>query len=38
MLKRGLHFAWILVASILIATMMIVLVEMAGLNLVRMAE
>ena len=38
MLKRGLHFVWILVASVLIATVMIVLVEMAGLNLVTMAE
>lgn len=38
MLKRAVRFAGILAASIVIATIVIVLVEMAGLNVVATAE
>jgi hypothetical protein len=38
MLKRGLRVVWILVASVLMATAIIVLVEMSGVNLLRLAE
>jgi hypothetical protein len=38
MLKRALRVAGVLTASILIATLVIVLVEMSGVNLVTLAE
>jgi hypothetical protein len=38
MLTRALRFVAIVVASVLIATVIIVLVEMTGVNLVRLAE
>jgi hypothetical protein len=38
MLKRSLRVVWMLVVSAFIATILIVLVEMTGVNLVRLAE
>jgi hypothetical protein len=38
MIKRCLRFIGILVASVVIATVFTVLVEMAGVNVVRLAE
>jgi hypothetical protein len=38
MLKTSVRALWILAISIVLATSFIVLIEMAGLNLVRLAE
>jgi hypothetical protein len=38
MIKRCLRFVGILVAAVLIATVLIVLVEMTGVNVVALAE
>jgi hypothetical protein len=38
MLKRSLRVVWILVVPALVATILIVLVEMTGVNLVSLAE
>ena len=38
MLKRGFHVVWALVISVVVATLIIVLVEMTGLNLLALAE
>jgi hypothetical protein len=38
MLKRSLRVVWMLVVSAFIATILIVLVEMTGVNLVSLAE
>jgi hypothetical protein len=38
MVKRAVHFVWMLAVSIVIATIVIVLVEMTGLSVVATAE
>jgi hypothetical protein len=38
MLIRALRKAWTLVVSVVVATAVVVFVEMAGVNLVRLAE
>jgi len=38
MVKRSLHVIWILAISAFVATAVMVLVEMTGVNLVRLAE
>jgi len=38
MLKTSVRILWILAVSVVLATSFIVLIEMAGVNLVRLAE